>query len=62
MVLKNLLRRATCSLLTIAGIAVGVAAVVALGAMADGIAKNYTNAVGLSNDSSNPSQCLRCRL
>lgn len=50
MVLKNLLRRATRSLLTIAGIAVGVAAVVALGAMADGIAKNYTNAVGLSND------------
>ncbi|MBX3016240.1 MAG: ABC transporter permease [Caldilineaceae bacterium] len=50
MVLKNLLRRATRSLLTIAGIAVGVAAVVALGAMAEGIAKNYTNAVGLSND------------
>ena len=39
MVLKNLLRRAARSLLTIAGIAVGVAAVVALGAMADGIAK-----------------------
>ena len=50
MVLKNLLRRATRSLLTIAGIAVGVAAVVALGAMAEGIAKNYTGAVGLSND------------
>ncbi len=50
MVLKNLLRRATRSLLTIAGIAVGVAAVVALGAMAQGIAKNYTSAVGLSND------------
>lgn len=50
MVLKNLLRRATRSLLTIAGVAVGVAAVVALGAMAEGIAKNYTNAVGLSND------------
>ncbi|MEZ4730957.1 MAG: ABC transporter permease [Caldilineaceae bacterium] len=50
MILKNLLRRATRSLLTIAGIAVGVAAVVALGAMAQGIAKNYTSAVGLSND------------
>lgn len=50
MVLKNLLRRATRSLLTIAGIAVGVAAVVALGSMAQGIAKNYTSAVGLSND------------
>ncbi|MCE7984945.1 MAG: ABC transporter permease [Caldilinea sp. CFX5] len=50
MILKNLLRRATRSLLTIAGIAIGVAAVVALGAMAQGIAKNYTSAVGLSND------------
>lgn len=50
MVLKNLLRRAIRSLLTIAGIAIGVAAVVALGAMAQGIAKNYTSAVGLSND------------
>lgn len=50
MVIKNLLRRAVRSLLTIAGIAVGVAAVVALGAIAQGIAKNYTNAVGLSND------------
>jgi ABC-type antimicrobial peptide transport system permease subunit len=50
MVVKNLLRRATRSLLTIAGIAVGAAAVVALSAMAEGIAKNYTGAVGLSND------------
>lgn len=50
MIIKNLLRRATRSLLTIAGIAVGVAAVVALGAMAAGIATNYTGAVGLSND------------
>ncbi|MEZ4869860.1 MAG: FtsX-like permease family protein [Caldilineaceae bacterium] len=50
MILKNLLRRATRSLLTIAGIAVGVAAVVALGAMAQGIAQNYTSAIGLSND------------
>ena len=32
------------------GIAVGVAAVVALGAMADGIASNYGSALGLSND------------
>ena len=50
MILKNLLRRATRSILTIAGIAVGVAAVVALGTMAQGIAKNYTNTVGLNND------------
>ena len=50
MILKNLWRRATRSLLTIAGIAIGVAAVVALGAMAQGIAKNYSSAIGLSND------------
>ncbi|MCB0187347.1 MAG: ABC transporter permease, partial [Caldilineaceae bacterium] len=50
MVIKNLLRRAVRSLLTIAGIAIGVAAVVALGAMAQGIAQNYTSAVGLAND------------
>lgn len=50
MILKNLLRRATRSILTILGIAVGVASVVALGAMANGIATNYGNAVALSND------------
>jgi putative ABC transport system permease protein len=50
MILKNLWRRATRSLLTVLGIAIGVAAVVALGAMAQGIAKNYGNALGLSND------------
>ena len=50
MVIKNLWRRATRSLLTVLGIAVGVAAVVALGAMARGIAQNYGSAVGLSND------------
>jgi ABC-type antimicrobial peptide transport system permease subunit len=50
MVLKNLWRRATRSLLTILGIAAGVAAVVGLGAMAAGIASNYADAIGLSND------------
>ncbi len=50
MILKNLVRRFTRSILTILGIAIGVAAVVALGAMAEGIATNYTNAVGLNND------------
>jgi len=50
MIVKNLWRRATRSLLTVMGIAVGVAAVVALGAMADGIASNYGSALGLSND------------
>ena len=38
MVLRNLWRRGTRSLLTIIGIATGVAAVVALGAIANGIA------------------------
>lgn len=50
MILNTLLRRATRSLLTVLGIAIGVAAVVALGAMAQGIAKNYGNALGLSNE------------
>ncbi len=50
MIAKNLWRRATRSLLTALGIAIGVAAVVALGAMADGISSNYGNALGLSND------------
>ena len=50
MVLHNLWRRATRSLLTILGIAIGVATVVALGAMANGIVQNYGNALGISND------------
>ncbi|NOX61814.1 MAG: ABC transporter permease [Chloroflexi bacterium] len=50
MLLKNLWRRRTRSFLTILGIAIGVAAVVALGAMAQGFLKNYGSVVGLSND------------
>ncbi|MGL4649341.1 MAG: ABC transporter permease, partial [Caldilineaceae bacterium] len=50
MILRNLWRRGTRSLLTILGIAIGVAAVVGLGAMAQGIAGNYGGAMGLSND------------
>ena len=50
MILKNLLRRATRSLLTVIGIAIGVAAVVSLGAMAKGMAVNYGNVIGVSND------------
>ncbi len=50
MVLRNLWRRGTRSLLTILGIAIGVAAVVSLGAMAGGFGKNYSNAIGLNND------------
>ncbi|RIK46885.1 MAG: hypothetical protein DCC57_15010, partial [Chloroflexi bacterium] len=49
MIFNNLWRRATRSLLTVLGIAIGVAAVVALGAMAQGIGKNYGNTLGLSN-------------
>ena len=50
MVLRNLLRRATRSLLTVIGIAIGVAAVVSLGAMAQGMAVNYGSVIGVSND------------
>ncbi|MBM3128093.1 MAG: FtsX-like permease family protein [Chloroflexi bacterium] len=42
MVLKNLLRRKTRTLLTVLGIGIGVAAVVALGAMAEGYINSYT--------------------
>lgn len=50
MIMKNLIRRPTRSLLTLLGIAIGVAAVVALGAMAQGMLVNYGSAVGVSND------------
>ena len=49
-IFKNLWRRKTRSILTILGIAIGVAAVVALGAMAQGMIKNYGSVLGLSND------------
>ncbi len=41
MIFKNLLRRKGRTLLTILGIAIGVAAIVSLGAMADGVAAGY---------------------
>jgi ABC-type antimicrobial peptide transport system permease subunit len=41
MIIRNLLRRKTRTLLTIFGIAVGVAAVVALGALSEGVAEGY---------------------
>ncbi len=50
MILHNLWRRLTRSFLTVLGIAVGVASVVALGAMANGMADNYGSALGLNND------------
>ncbi len=50
MILKNLWRRRVRSILTILGIAIGVAAVVGLGAMAEGFGKNFGTVVGLSND------------
>ncbi len=46
MIWRNLWRRRARSLLTILGIAIGVAAVIALGAMADGIAKGYAAFAG----------------
>jgi len=41
MILRNLLRRKTRTLLTLVGIAIGVAAIVALVALADGLASGY---------------------
>ncbi|HEY4688724.1 MAG TPA: ABC transporter permease [Anaerolineae bacterium] len=41
LILKNLFRRKTRTLLTVAGIAVGVAAIVALGAMGEGLRTGY---------------------
>jgi ABC-type antimicrobial peptide transport system permease subunit len=46
MILRNLLRRKIRTLLTIFGIAVGVAAVVALGALADGFVEGYSAIAG----------------
>jgi ABC-type antimicrobial peptide transport system permease subunit len=42
MVLKSLLRRKTRTLLTVLGVSIGVAAIVALGAMADGFVEGYS--------------------
>ncbi len=42
MILKSLLRRKTRTLLTMVGVAIGVAAIVALGAMAEGFAEGYS--------------------
>jgi ABC-type antimicrobial peptide transport system permease subunit len=46
MVLRNLWRRKARSLLTMLGIAIGVAAVIALGAMAEGVAEGYVAFAG----------------
>ena len=46
MILKNLYRRKIRSLLTILGISVGVAAIIGLGAMADGFESGYTSMLG----------------
>lgn len=48
MVFKNLLHRKTRTLLTVLGIAVGVAAVVALGALADGFVAGYGTLASVS--------------
>jgi ABC-type antimicrobial peptide transport system permease subunit len=47
---KDLLRRPMRTLLTLLGIAIGVAAVVSLSAMARGMVVNYGSAIGLNND------------
>ncbi len=43
MFIKNLMRRKTRTLLTILGISIGVAAIISLGAMADGLEKGYSS-------------------
>lgn len=50
MIINNLWRRGVRSLLTLLGIAVGVATVVALGTIAKGIGANYSGALGSGND------------
>lgn len=50
MILRTLWRRRTRTLLTILGIAIGVASVVALGAMAKGMTVNYATAIAVDND------------
>lgn len=42
MILKNLFRRRARSLLTLLGISIGIAAIVALGAIADGLEAGFT--------------------
>ena len=49
MIIKNLFRRKTRTLLTLIGIIIGIVAIVALRALADGLAANYTTALSRSN-------------
>jgi ABC-type antimicrobial peptide transport system permease subunit len=49
MVIKNLLRRKTRTLLTIIGISVGVAAIIGLGVLADGVEAGYSSMMAGSN-------------
>ena len=48
MIFKNLFRRKSRSLLTLAGIVIGVAAMIALGAMGAGLASGYQAMAGSS--------------
>lgn len=50
MIVKNLMRRSVRSGLTLLGISIGVAAVVALGSTAEGISSNFATAVGGGNN------------
>ena len=43
MIFQNLLRRKTRTLLTVLGISIGVAAIIALGAMANGLEAGYSS-------------------
>jgi ABC-type antimicrobial peptide transport system permease subunit len=48
MILRNLLRRRTRTFLTVVGVAIGVAAVVAMGAIAEGFINSYTTMLSSS--------------
>ena len=48
-ILKNLMRRRTRTLLTVLGISAGVAAIIGLGAMADGLSAGYDSMISGSN-------------
>ncbi len=50
MIFRNLMRRSVRSGLTLLGIAIGVAAVVALGAIAEGLSANFATAIGGGNN------------
>ena len=54
MILKNLFRRKVRTLLTVIGISIGVAAIVGLGALANGLQAGYNSIISGSQADLNP--------